>query len=161
MNEKILSALTRTAIIIIGICGLLTCLLWVPMSIGKGSLEELSWTMFNTSEFWIQYVLHWIVSLHCFWLLVIAWQITLDMDKGRLFLTKNALRVNRATIILIADIIAFVIGNIVFALLGWSSWFVLHIFVAITGLILSIFMYILSKYLMRAAILQEESDLTV
>ncbi len=161
MNEKALSALTRAAIIIIGICGLLTCLFLVPTSIGQGTLKDISWGTLNTSEFWIQYIFHWIVSLPCFWLLVIAWQITLDMDQGRLFLSQNAIRVNRATAILIIDIMAFVIGNIIFVLLGWSSWFVLHIFVAITGLLLSVFMYILSKYLMRAAILQEESDLTV
>ena len=63
--------------------------------------------------------------------------------------------------ILVIDIIVFLIGNIVFAILGWSNWIVLHILIAVTGLVVSIFMYILSKYLIRAAILQEESDFTV
>ncbi len=158
MNEKFLSALTRFAIILIGLCGLLSCLLWIPISIGNGAFQSLSW---ESKDFLIPYIFHWIVSLPCFSLLVIAWQVTSNMNDGKLFLKKNALYVNHATIILLVDIIAFLIGNIIFAILGWNAWLLLHILIAVTGLVISIFMYILSKYLMRAAILQEESDLTV
>lgn len=158
MNEKLLSALTRFAIVLIGICGVLTCLFWIPISMGKGTLHNIPW---ETAEFWVQYVFHWLVSLPCFVLLMIAWRVTSNMNKGKLFLAKNASYVNYATIILTADIVAFLIGNVIFAILGWSSWLILYVLVAVTGLVISIFMYILSKYLMRAAVLQEECDLTV
>ena len=158
MNEKLLSALTRIAILIIGICGLLSCFLWIPISMGNGTLQNLPW---KSSSFLIQYVFHWIVSLPCFVLLFFAWRIASNMNNGRLFLEKNALYVSYAFMILVIDIIVFLIGNIVFAILGWSNWIVLHILIAVTGLVVSIFMYILSKYLIRAAILQEECDLTV
>ena len=158
MNEKLLSALTRFAIIIIGICGLLSCLFWVPISIGKGDFHNIPWW---TVEFSVQYIFHWLVSLPCFWVLVIAWRIASNMNKGKLFLDKNAIYVHKATIILIIDLLVFLVGNIIFAAIGWNLWLILNIFVAITGLIISVFMYILSKYLMSAAVLQEESDLTV
>lgn len=158
MNEKSLSVLTRFAIILIGICGLLSCLFCIPISLGNGSFKNILWW---SLEFSLQYVFHWIVSLPCFGLLIIAWRITSTMSNGKLFLANNALYINYATTILIIDIIVFLIGNIIFAVVGWNSWLILQVFVAITGLIISIFMYILSKYLMRAAVLQEESDLTV
>lgn len=158
MNDKSLSALTRFAIILIGICGLLSCLFWIPISLGDGSLNNIPWW---NIEFSVQYVFHWTVSLPCFGLLIIAWRITSTMNNGKLFLAKNALYINHATTILIFDIIVFLIGNIIFAAIGWNSWLILQVFIAITGLIISIFMYILSKYLMSAAVLQEESDLTV
>ncbi len=158
MNEKFLTSLTRFAIIVIGICGLLSCLFWVPISIGKGTFCDIPWW---TIEFSVQYVFHWVVSLPCFGLLGIAWRISSNMNKGKLFLGKNAFYVHNATIILIIDILVFLTGNIIFAAIGWNLWLVLHVFVAITGLVISIFMYILSKYLLSAAVLQEESDLTV
>ncbi|MBE5737299.1 MAG: DUF2975 domain-containing protein [Clostridiales bacterium] len=158
MNEKVLSMLTRVAIITIAICGLLSCLFWVPISIGRWDLQNLPW---GSIEFSIQYVFHWIVSLPCFGLLIIAWRITLSMNKGKLFLEKNALYVNYATIVLIVDIAMFLIGNIIFVAMGWNNGLILDILVAVLGLVISLFMYVLSRYLKKAAILQEESDYTV
>lgn len=158
MNDKLLSALTRIAILIIGICGLLSCLLWIPISIGNGTLQHLPW---ESLSFLIQYVFHWIVSLPCFVLLFFAWKITSSMNSGKLFLQKNAVYASYASIILAIDISIFLIGNILFSILGWSNWILLHILIAVIGLVVSIFMYVLSKYLIRAALLQEESDFTV
>ena len=158
MNEKHLGALTRVAIIVIGICGLLSCLFWIPMSVGKGALQDLPWTAW---DFLIPYVFHWGVSLPCFWLLILAWRVSGNMNHGKLFAEQNAVYVNRATAILIVDILAFLIGNVIFAVLGWNDWLLLQVFVAVIGLVIAVFLYILSTYLMRAAVLQEESDLTV
>lgn len=158
MNEKLLSALARIAILIIGICGLLSCFLWIPISIANGTLQNPPW---KSSSFLIPYIFHWIVSLPCFLLLFFAWRIASNMNNGKFFLEKNAMYVSYAAIILVIDIIVFLIGNIIFATLGWSNWIVLHILIAVIGLVVSIFMYILSKYLISAAILQEESDFTV
>lgn len=158
MNEKLLSALTRVAILVIGLCGVLSCFLWIPISIGNGTLQNLPW---ESSSFSIQYVFHWLVSLPCFVLLIFAWKITSNMNEGKLFLEKNAVYVSHASIILLIDIIIFLIGNIVFTILGWSNWLILNILISIIGLVVSIFMYILSKYLICAAKLQEESDFTV
>ena len=158
MNVKLLSALTRIAIIIIGVCGLVSCLFWVPMFMGEGTFQNVPWW---TIEFSVQYVFHWFVSLPCFGILIIAWRITLNMKQGKLFLQKNARYVNHAAVILIIDIVIFLIGNIIFTAIGWNATMIVHIFVAVSGLVISIFMYILSKYLISAAVLQEESDFTI
>ena len=160
VNEKKLTVLMRTAIVLIGICGVAICLFWLPMNGNNGGVT-LSWEVLQKTENCIQYIFQWVVSLPCFWLLVMAWIIASDMQKERLFVEKNALRVKQATAILLADILLFLIGNIIFALLGWSEWLILHLFAAVVGLIIAILLFIFSQYLMKAANLQEESDLTV
>ena len=83
------------------------------------------------------------------------------MQKGRLFTEENVRLVKKSTVILLVDILLYLTGNIIFAVLGWNEWFILQLFAAIVGLIIAILLFILSQYLMKAAVLQEESDLTV
>lgn len=160
MNDKKLTFFMRIAIILIGICGGAICLFWLPMTTAK-SFEALSWVGLQKMENWMQYVFHWLVSFPCFWLLIMAWAITSDMKNGRLFIEKNVVRVKLATAILLGDILLFLIGNITFAILGWNELLVLHLFAAVVGLTIAILLFIFSQYLMRAASLQEECDLTV
>ena len=74
MQDKKLSSLIRASIILIAVCGMAICLLWVPMG-------EFGWKMGDVwlldgqvKEFWAQIVFHWIVSLPCFYLLWLAWK---------------------------------------------------------------------------------------
>jgi hypothetical protein len=150
----------RVAIILIGICGGAICLFWLPMTTAK-SFEALSWVALQKVENWIQYAFHWLVSLPCFWLLIMAWKITSNMQKGRLFIEKNAVHVKRATVILLVDILLFLIGNIIFAALGWNEFLILQLFATMVGFIVAILLFVLSQYLMKATSLQEECDLTV
>ena len=158
MSEKRLSVLIRFAIVLSCICGLLYCLFWIPISVGVTSLRNIPW---REVGFCVQYIFHWAVSLPCFWLLVLAWKVSITMNKEKLFLGKNSIYARNASVILAVDIIVFLIGNIIFALIGWNSWLILHFLFAATGVVICIFMYVLSKYLLQAAVLQEESDLTV
>ena len=161
MNEKRLAFLMRAAIILIGMCGTLFCIFWLPISFGERELTAFSWQELQKVENWTQYTFHWVVSVPCFWLLVLAWGVASDMQKGRLFIEKNTLRVKQATVILLVDILLFLAGNIVFAVLGWNKLFILQLFAATIGLIVAILLFVLSQYLMKAANLQEECDLTV
>lgn len=161
MSEKRLTLLMRIVIVLVGLCGVLVCLFWVPISIGGWFIKEISWKDLQTTEFWLQYAFQWLISMPCFWLLIMAWKITLDMCEGRLFVAKNALLIKRATSILIVDILVFLIGNVVFAVLGWNGLLPLYIFAAVVGIIFAFSLFILSQYVMQAAALQEECDLTV
>ena len=160
MNEKKLTILMRVAILLIGLCGVAICLFWLPMSSGKGA-ATFSWDELQKVQVWTQYAFQWLISLPCFWLLITAWKITGDMQRGRLFTEENVRLVKKSTVILLVDILLYLAGNIIFAVLGWNEWFILQLFAAIVGLIIAILLFILSQYLMKAAVLQEESDLTV
>ena len=86
MNEKRLAFLMRAAIILIGVCGTLFCVFWLPISFGERDLTAFSWQELQKVENWTQYTFHWVVSVPCFWLLVLAWGVASDMQKVILFI---------------------------------------------------------------------------
>ena len=160
MNEKGLTNLMRLAIFLIGACGTMICLFWLPMSSGKG-LAVFSWIELKKLEIWTQYVFQWLISLPCFWLLIMAWKVTSDMQKGKLFTEQNVRLIKNATVILLVNILLYLAGNVTFAALGWNKWLILQLFAVIVGSIIAILLFIFSQYLLKAAGLQEECDLTV
>ena len=158
MTGKSLSFWVRCAIIAIAVCGVLVCVCWYPLStlvVSAGSGRKL--------EFWAQLLFYWIVSLPCFWILVMGWKVTTAIKEDSLFKEKTAKTVKTATQILFIDVAVFFIGNLVFLLLEWSliHLAVIHLFLVIVGLVIGVFMAILSHYLYRAAELQEESEGTI
>ena len=161
MSEKKLSLLMRLAIILIAVCGVAICAFWVPVGIFGWLNRGVAWADLQTIEFWLQFIFQWMVSLPCFYLLFLAWHITADMKEGKLFAFENSLRTKRAAYVLTVDLLVFLIGHTVFALLQWNTVYGLYAFVAVIGLILAVFLVVLSHYLCRAAELQEESDLTI
>ena len=161
MQDKKLSFLMRTSIIFIAVCGIAICLLWVPMGEFGWKIGEAWLFEGQTKEFWVQIVFHWMVSLPCFYLLWLAWQVTKDMQKGRLFIVQNSVRVKYATYVLAGDLLLFLLGHTLFALLRWNTSYILYLLVALIGFIVVVFLTVLSHYLLRAAELQEESEGTI
>ena len=161
MRDKKLSLLIRVSIIFIAVCGVAICLLWVPMGEFGWKIGDVWSFEGQTKEFWSQIIFHWMVSLPCFYLLWLAWQVTSDMKKGRLFIFENSLRVKHAMYILTVDLLLFLVGHTLFALLRWHTFYIIYLLVALIGLIVVVFLTVLSHYLLRAAELQEESDGTI
>lgn len=161
MNEKYLSILMRCAILLIGFCGVAICIFWVPVGVSGWLVRDTTWTELQTVEFWVQFAFQWLVSLPCFWLLLLAWRVTADMRNGRLFVMQNSLRTKQAACVLTMDLLVFLVGHTVFALLQWNQLYILYCFAAVIGLVLVMLLSILSHYLYRAAELQEESDGTI
>ena len=161
MTEKSLSQWIRCALLLIALCGIAVCALWVPMGIGGVGIEDAMWTKAQSIALWVQFVFHWVVSLPCFWMLTVAWRMTSDMKNGCFFTSENALRIKKAAQVLFVSILVFLTGNGVFAALKWNKAFVLYCFVAVIGLILVVLLAALSHYLFRAAELQEECEGTI
>ena len=74
---------------------------------------------------------------------------------------QNSLRTKQAACVLTMDLLVFLVGHTVFALLQWNQLYILYCFAAVIGLVLVMLLSILSHYLYRAAELQEESDGTI
>lgn len=153
MQEKSLIHLTRVIILIMAICGIVFDLFLVPLTatdVGGEGVPLL-----------VQCIFQWLVSIPCFGILVLAWRVCADMKKGRLFILENSIRIKRAAVSLLVSIIAFLIGKVIFFLLGWNRELILHLIIAIVGFTFLVIMIVLSHYIYRAAELQEESDYTV
>ena len=158
MTEKSLCIWVRYAILAIAICGVCACAFWYPYSV-SWSTKALQAT--QKVAYWVQLVFYWLISLPCFALLCMGWKITTAIKEDRLFVEQNATLVKKAVHILFADIIVFLVGNAIFLALGWNAFALLYLLFAVVGLVISVFMAILSHYLYKAAVLQEESEGTI
>lgn len=158
MTGKALCFWVRCAIAAIAVCGVCVCAFWYPYSVAwaTNGMQK----GYETA-YWTQLIFYWLVSLPCFGLLALGWNVTTAIKEDRLFKEENAKAVKTAVQILFADIGVFFIGNVIFLALGWNAFAFLYLFFAIIGLVIGIFMAILSHYLYKAAELQEESEGTI
>ena len=161
MTEKTLSRWVRCAILLIAVCGVAICALWVPMTVGGWGIDESKFSETQSVALWVQFVFHWVVSLPCFWLLTVAWRIASDMRNGKFFSEENSLRLKQAAQVLFVSLLVFLAGNTVFAILKWNAMFAVYCFIAVVGLVLVVLLAVLSHYLFRAAELQEECEGTI
>lgn len=153
MSDKVLFRAMKLIIILMGICGIAFDAFLVPLTIAEkydGTVVEL-----------IQWIYQCIVSAPCFWILSLAWKIGNDMARGRLFTFENANRIFKSSVALLVSVSAFLIGKVVFFLLGWNRELLIHSIIAVMGITFLIIFNALAHYIRRAAELQEESDLTV
>lgn len=151
MTEKSLCFWVRCAILAVAAVGLTVCAVWIPISVlGAGVTAR-----------WIQRIFYWLTSLPCFVALAMGWAVSSEMKKGALFKEKTAKLVKLAALMLFVDIAVFFIGTLVFFLLDWNELLLLYSVVSAVGMIVVLFLFIVSHYLLKAAVLQEESEGTI
>ena len=158
MTGKALCFWVRCAIIAIAICGVCVCAFWYPFCVFLTSITPQG---IGKAVFWVQILFYWLTSLPCFWILIMGWRVTTAIKEERLFQEGTAKTVKNATQILFIDLAVFFIGNVLFLLLDWNRLAWIYFVFVIVGLVIGIFMAILSHYLYRAAELQEESEGTI
>jgi len=151
MTEKSLCFWVRCAIIAVAIVGLTVCAVWIPISV-LGA---------DVTARWVQRIFYWLTSLPCFVALAFGWVVSSEMRKGDLFKEKTAKLVKLAAVMLFIDIVIFFIGTLVFFLLDWNGLLLLYSVVSAVGMIVVLFLFVVSHYLLKAAILQEESEGTI
>lgn len=161
MIDKKLCEWVKFIIVLMGICGLLFDVFLVPIEVGNLGTEGGQYFDKTNISFIVQYFFQWIVSIPCFWVLILAWRACGDMKTGNLFTVKNSKRVKQASVALLISVVAFIVGNLIFAILKWNSEYSIRIIIAIMGVTFWVIMTVLSHYLKRAAELQEESDATI
>ncbi len=159
MTERSLANWMRCLIVAMAACGISICILWVPMGVEGvwlgGSADV------RSTELWVQSAFFWMTAIPCFWILTVAWNMTIDMKTGKLFTVENSLRVKRVALVLTVALIVFLVGNLVFAILGWHRYMLVYCLVGLMGFVLVACFAALSHYLYRAAELQEESEGTI
>lgn len=163
MKNSILSILLRFAIVIIGLCGVAVCALWYPftisVSVTGGVTAEL--TLQQNIEFWTQLSFYWLCSIPCFIVLIFFWQVTSYIARDKAFSQQTAKALNRSAVLLFADIVLFLIGNIVFLALQWNWLAVAYFFIAIIGVVIATVLLVLAQYVSKASVMKEEYDETI
>ena len=147
--------LVRGAIIFSAVCGIIACL----------SLPAFGSSIANNYPEYEHLYLPWLIflwinSLPFFALLIFIWRISTAIKDETVFTLSGARIVRTCATILFCASGFFIIGNIAFLLLGWSHPGILFISLIADMLVvaLAVLLAVLSRYLTKAAALQEEAD---
>lgn len=159
MKQDRLAGWLRFIIIGVGICALVVYAAVIPM-LGQSII-------YDAPEFAGWYV-PWLVfisitAIPVFIALCLCWKVTRNIGSDRSFSMENARLLKWVSWLAAADSAYFFIGNIVMLFLNMSHPGVtlLSLLVVFVGVAVSIAAAVLSHLIVKAADLQEQSDLTI
>lgn len=160
MKNSLIAVLVRVVIVVIAACGLAVCAFWYPFSISlsvMGVVDAVP-TVAQNVQMWTQLVFYWLVSLPCFGILVLAWLMTNSMKKEAFFNERNVKLAKISALILFVDLLAFLIGNVVFLILGWNDYAIIYFILFAIGLGGAILVKVFEQYMKKAVQMQEDTE---
>jgi len=158
MSSISLCRLLRAAVIAVAVCGLFICGYILPNWL-IGAFREHYGPL--GGYLWLAFI--WAASLPCFAILVLVWRVSTAVKHDEVFSVKTARLVKTGAILLFWDTGFFFAGNVVLwlASLNHPGVLLLSLFVDIFGVSLALLAAVLSRYITKAAALQEEADGTI
>lgn len=160
MKSSLIAVLVRVVIVVLAACGIAICALWYPFSISlsvMGVVEAVP-TVTQNIQLWTQLIFYWLVSLPCFTILFMAWLMTNSMKNEAFFNDRNVKLARISAIILFVDLAVFLIGNIVFVILGWNEYAIIYFILSTIGLGIAILIKVFEQYLKKSVKMQEETE---
>lgn len=159
MKQKTLALWLKVIITGIGVCGLFVYILLIPM-FGQalvGRYPEFGMCY----EPWMIFI--WITALPCYIALVMAWQVATNIGADQSFSRSNARLFKWISLLAAVDTLFFFVGNIVLLLLEMNhpGIVLISLIVVFFGTAVAVASAVLSHLVLKAALLQEESDLTI
>ena len=149
----------KASVLAAAVCGLFLSLFVVPSwghSVIDTNPEFGGW-------FWPWLVFAWLFSLPCFAILVYIWKVAGAVIGDTVFTVKTAEWVKSGAILLLSDAAFLFVGNVILLLLNMNHPGVLlfSIIGDVFAIALALLAAVLSRYLTKAAVLQEESEGTL
>jgi hypothetical protein len=159
MEQKTLSRWLKVILVGVGLCGLVVYGAVLPLD-GQ-SLVGQNPDMAN--RYWPWLIFLWATGVPCYAALVIGWRIAVNIGKDRSFSEDNARHLKRIALLAAGDAVFFFIGNIVllFANMSHPGVVLGSLLVVFAGVAVSVAAAALSHLVLKAALLQEQSDLTI
>lgn len=159
MEQRTLSNWLKGIIIGVGICGLIVYILIVPLL--SSMIVFAHNELFHLLYPWWGFI--WLSALPCYAVLFCGWKIAVNIGKGNAFCMKNASLFKWISALAIGDSAYFFIGNLVLLLLNMNhpSIVILSLLVSFFGIAVAIVSAVMSHLVRKAAVLQDESDLTI
>ena len=159
MSSRTLGFLMRLSVLAAAICGVFLCLYVIP-SWGESIIYE---NPEFSGWFWPWLIFAWVVALPCFAVLVFVWKVSGAVTRDTVFTFLTAKWVKMGAVLLLFDAAFLFIGNVILLFLGMNHPGILllsiigDIFVVAFALLASV----LSRYLTKASVLQEENEGTI
>lgn len=148
----------RLKVILIGaaVCGLILYAFLLPYLGGQIFPND-------ALAFWGYLCFLWISGIPCYAVLVLAWRIVRNIGQDRSFTEENAVLLRRISTLAAVDAGYIFVGNPVLILLGVGhvTFVLLSVIIVFAGIAVSVAAAALSHLVLRAAELQEQSDLTI
>ena len=159
MEQRTLSKWLKFVIIGVGICGL--CIYFGILPSYGGSLAS-QYPEFSGC-YWPWLIFLWITAIPCYAALVFGWKISENIGRDKSFSQENAKHLAWIAKLAAADSAYFFLGNIVLLLCNMShpGIVLLSMLVVFAGVAVTVAAAALSHLVLKAAALQEESELTI
>ena len=159
MEQKILSRWLKAVLIGVGLCGLVVYGAVLPLY-GQ-SILSMNPEMANC--YWPWLIFLWATGVPCYIALVIGWKIAANIGRDRSFSKDNARQLKRIALLAAGDTVFFFAGNVVLLFMNMSHPGVVlgSLLVVFAGVAVTVAAAALSHLVLKAALLQEQSDLTI
>ncbi len=159
MEQKALSKWLKIIIVGVGICGLVGYFLIIP-AFGQSMVRD--YPEFS-GWYWPWLIFLWGTGIPCYAALFFGWKIAANIGNDRSFSMENAKLLKWISWLAEGDAIYFFIGNIALWFAGMNHpGVVLAMFLVVfAGVAIAVAAAALSHLVKKAAVLQEESDLTI
>lgn len=159
MNQHKLSVWLKAIIAGIGICGLIVYFVILPVY-GNSLRQDLPEFAYC---FWPWLIFLWVTAIPCYAALVLGWKIAVRIGEDRSFSVDNARSLQTIAWLAAGDTVFFFLGNLVFFFLNMNhpGVLVISLLICFAGVAVTVAAACLSHLVRKAAVLQDESDLTV
>ena len=159
MEQKSLSKWLKLILLGMGICGLAVYFLIVP-SFGD-SLRSQYPELADRYWPWLSFI--WVSGVPCYAVLALGWRIAVNIGRDASFSLENARCLRTVSLLAAGDAAYFFLGNVVLLFLNMSHPGVtlLSLLVVFAGAAVAVGAAALSHLVRKAALLQEENDLTI
>lgn len=163
MTNKTISVLLKAFIIVCALIGLFFCVAWYPFTVSLTAvgLADAVITPSQTVEFWVQLGFYWAVSVPCFAVLAIWWLISREIKRGEIFSFGVAKKFLLTAKVLAVDLAVFVVGNAVFAFMGWNDFLLVYAVICLLGVGVAVILVAIAHLIKQASILREENEGTI
>ena len=159
MEQKTLSKWLKLILLGMGICGLAVYLVVVP-SFGdslRSQYPELA------GRYWPWLIFIWVSGIPCYAVLVLGWRIAANIGRDASFSLENARFLRSIAVLAALDAAYVFLGNLAMLFLDMShpGVVLLSLLVVFAGAAVAVAAGALSHLVRKAALLQEENDLTI
>lgn len=159
MEQKTLARWLKTAVVLVGLCGLFVYAVVLPLC-GQTLVGQ---EPDHAYCYWPWLIFLWVTALPCFGVLGLGWRIAGNIGRDRSFSEENARCLKYAAVLAAFDAALFFVGNVVYLFLNMShpGVTIASLAVSLGGVAVSVAAASLSRLVKKAALLQEQSDLTI
>ena len=159
MRQKELEKWLKIVIIAVALCGLVVCAVAIPW-IGHVLIAPDP----QISDMYIPWLVLFIISaIPCYVILYLGWRVAVNIGKDRSFSFENARHIKLASkIILFDELSCFVVNVCMWRIYVNHPGVILAlVFIVFACVVVSVVAAVLSHLVVKAADLQEQSDLTI